>query len=271
MPAPRLALEWLEDRLVPVNWGNPWPAADQLTVSFVPDGTAGGGQLTNLFQSLNQQFPSGSWRLEILRALQTWAVQANLNLGVVADGGQDLGIAGQPQGDPRFGDLRISAQPFTDEVYALSVPFDPLAGTWSGDIRINSNIPFTGSEDAVDLFTAMLQEAGHAFGLSNSDDPTSVMFESYEGARTGLGAEDVARIQALYGARLPDGYEGADGNDTFATASPLTRTSTPEGVVSWRVPQADMMTTGDVDLYRFQTPTLLSGMLLRLERTGLSL
>ncbi len=65
----RLLLERLEDRTAPALFGVPWADARHLTISFVPDGTAGGGQLTNLFQALNQQFPSGSWRQEILRAL----------------------------------------------------------------------------------------------------------------------------------------------------------------------------------------------------------
>ncbi len=280
MAAPRLALEALEHRLVPVTWGNPWPSAGPLTVSFVPDGTSTGGQPSNLFQALQAQYSSDSWRYDILRALQTWALNANINFGVVADGGQPLGAAGRPQGDPRFGDLRISAQPFTSEVYALSSPFDPLAGTWSGDIRINSNVAFAGGSiggvpppnpQPVDLYTTILQEAGHTLGLSNSDDPTSVMFETYEGARVGLGAEDIARIQALYGARQPDLYEGAGGNDTFASATPLTGVTNSDGIVSWRVPRADLTTTGDVDVYQVQSPVMVGGMIVRLERTGTSL
>jgi hypothetical protein len=271
MTAPRLSLEALEDRLVPVNWGNPWPSPEQLTLSFVPDGTSIGGQPSNLFQTMNQQFPSGGWQREILRAFQTWADVADINLHVVPDGGQPLGSAGRPQGDPRFGDIRISAQPFTSEVYAFSVPFDPVAGTWSGDVRINSNVIFAGVPNAVDLYTVMLHEAGHAFGLSDSDDPTSVMYEFYEGAWPALGAVDVSGIQALYGARNPDPYEGTNGNETFATASPLTGVSNSDGVVSWRTTGAELTTPQDVDVYRLDAPARLSGMVLRLERTGLSL
>ena len=269
MSAPRLQIESLEARLVPVTWGNPWPAADQLTMSFVPDGTATGGQPTNLFQALNAQQAQGAWQRDILRAFQTWINHANLNLGVVADIGQTLGASGRPQGDPRFGDIRLSAQPFTSEVYALAVPFDPLAGTWSGDIRINSNVAFAGG-NAVDLYTALLQEAGHAFGLSNSDDPNSVMFETYDGIRVGLAPVDIARIQALYGARTPDAYEGALGNATFATATTLPAIHHSAGVVGWSA-QADLTTQQDADVYRLDTPFQLNGLLLRLERAGRSL
>lgn len=151
------------------------------------------------------------------------------------------------------------------------MPFDPLAGTWSGDVRINSNVAFAGGGNAVDLYTALLQEAGHAFGLSNSANSSSVMFETYQGPRAGLGAEDVSRIQALYGARRPDAYEGASGNDTFATASPLAGVGTSDGVVSWRTSRADLTTPQDVDVYRIDTPDRISGLLLRLERAGTSL
>ena len=50
-------------------------------------------------------------------AFQTWAVQTNLNIGLVADGGQPLGTNGAVQGDARFGDIRVAAAP-------------RLAGTW---------------------------------------------------------------------------------------------------------------------------------------------
>ena len=36
---PRLCLTRLEDRCTPATWGNPWPDAAHLTLSFAPDGT----------------------------------------------------------------------------------------------------------------------------------------------------------------------------------------------------------------------------------------
>ena len=39
------------------------------------------------------------------------------------------------------------------------------------------------------------------------------------GVRTGLSAGDVNMLQALYGARTADRYEGTAGNGTFATAA----------------------------------------------------
>src|ERR1700751_5339129 len=110
-PFARLVVEQLEDRLAPAIYGTPWPDPEHLTLSFAPDTTLGGTSASNLSQTLNAVAPTSTWEREILRAFQTWAVNANINLAVVSDGGQPLGSAGAVQGDPRFGDIRIAATP----------------------------------------------------------------------------------------------------------------------------------------------------------------
>src|SRR5271157_6062754 len=114
-----LTLERLEERRVLTEYGVPWPESEDLTLSFAPDGTAGGNQPSDLFASLNAQMPTRQWELDILRAFQTWAVQSNINIGLVADGGQPFGILGLKQGDPRFGDIRIGAFPLGADVLAV--------------------------------------------------------------------------------------------------------------------------------------------------------
>src|SRR5438105_15961150 len=101
-----LCVERLEDRCTPATWGNPWPDPQHLTLSFVPDGTPVGGQTSNLFQAMSPLGPTQVWQTAMLRAFQTWAVQANINIGVVADQGLPLGTTGAVQGDARFGDIR---------------------------------------------------------------------------------------------------------------------------------------------------------------------
>src|SRR5438309_11687434 len=103
----RLTVETLESRNLMTVWGMAWANAEQLTVSFVPDGTDVDGHQSTLFQTLDAQAPS--WQSDVLRGLQTWAVNANINLKVVPDGGQPIGTPGLLQGDPRFGDIRIAA------------------------------------------------------------------------------------------------------------------------------------------------------------------
>src|SRR5438874_10365811 len=90
----------LEDRAVPATFGVPWSDPSHLTLSFVPDGTPIAGHVSSLFKTLGALEPSATWEREILRAFQTWAVNANINIGLVADGGQALGVAGGTQHDP---------------------------------------------------------------------------------------------------------------------------------------------------------------------------
>src|SRR5437667_146496 len=96
----RMTVEMLEDRNLLSVWGMAWPNASHLTASFVPDGTDVNGSPSALYQSLGSQ--ASTWQTEVLRALQTWAVHANLNIGLVADGGQALGTPGLLQGDANF-------------------------------------------------------------------------------------------------------------------------------------------------------------------------
>src|SRR4051812_38222027 len=103
MSRPRLGVTRLEDRRTPAA-GNPWPDAGHLTLSFAPDGTDVGGAPSRLGALLG---PAGDWQLAVLRAFQTWAVTANVNVALVADGGQPFGVGGGPQGDARFGDVRV--------------------------------------------------------------------------------------------------------------------------------------------------------------------
>src|SRR4029077_9269203 len=144
MPKSRkLVLEALEDRVTPAGWGIAWPNPGHLTLSFVPDGTSVSGNPSNLFQSLNASTPTAAWQQEILRAFQTWAINANINVGVVADGGQALGTSGAVQGDSRFGDVRVAMalQPSNTDVADTS-PYDLSGSTWSGDMVFNSRYNF---------------------------------------------------------------------------------------------------------------------------------
>src|SRR3954467_10184085 len=97
-----LRLELRESRLTPAAFNVPWPEAASLSLSFAPDGTAAAGQASALFQTLGPRAPAAVWQREILRAFQTWAVESNINVGVVADGGLPFGTLGLKQGDPRF-------------------------------------------------------------------------------------------------------------------------------------------------------------------------
>src|SRR6185312_8892411 len=194
----RLDMESLEGRAVPATFGVPWADPSRLTLSFAPDGTAIAAHTSSLFQTLGAQQPTAIWQKENLQAFQTWAVQANINIGLVSDGGQAFGTAGPPQHDARFGDIRVGAQSMSPAQLSISVPNDPtLSSSWGGDVLVNSDVPF--GSGGLDLYSVMLHEAGHVFGLDDSADPSSPLYDQYQGNRQ-LTSADIAALQALYGA-----------------------------------------------------------------------
>lgn len=274
------AFEALEDRSLPTAFGVPWADPEHLTFSFVADGTRTPLGTSSLTQLLGSS-ASPDWKREVLRAFQTWAVNANINIGLVSDGGQALGVVGAVQGDTRFGDIRVAAAGLSPDVLASASPFSFAGSTLSGDVVLNANAPFVlGEGEGYDLYSVMLHEAGHAFGIGHAGEGggpcgcngctsfRSVM-EAAFGRHTGLYPEDVAAIQSLYGARQADAFEGTTGNDTAARASAIPRSS-----VTQLLATADITTGSDVDYYKFTASALtswLSNVTVRLKASGLSL
>lgn len=245
-----LGVEHLETRDTPATFGTPWPDGRNLTMSFAPQGTAIGENSSDL-ASLD---PTA--RMQILAAFQSWVANANLNIGLVADNGARFGTAGVVQGDTRFGDIRVGGVPLAADVLAITAPFNNY-DAFSGNVVVNTDALGAGGPD---LFTVMLQEAGHALSLGNSSNTASVMYEYYRGVRAGLAPEDLGAIQALYGVRTPDVLEGAGGNETPANASRYLGTL-----------RADLTSSGDVDVYRVTAGLLATSLAVNLRAQGLSL
>lgn len=275
----KLQVEELESRRVPAVWGNPWPQPESLTLSFVPDGTQVAGQSSVLFQELDAVLPRDVWQREVVRAFQTWARHSGINLSVVEDDGGAFGSSGPLQSGEKRADIRIGSIPLAHSELAVATPFD-LLSDWSGDVVLNANALFTagGRSGGYDLFTVMLQEAGHVFGLPNSPDAASAMFTTYRGPRTGLAAADVDALRGLYGTRPADALEGSHGNATMATATALQFVydvdqfsgSDPTAFSPPFVAHADLG-VGDVDMYRFTLPDDLKDFSVELRTSGISL
>lgn len=262
--------EQLEDRTTPANFGVPWLDPTLLTISFANDKTAIVDHESNLFESLNSVAGTTQWQMEILRAFQTWAVHGNVNLSIVTDSGDAFGTSGQVQHDPRFGDIRIGGFAQSAEVLAVALPPDLFSGTWSGDVFLNTSYQFgIGDQAMLDLFSVLVHEAGHVFGLPGNNDPDSVMNQSYEGLRTGLSTADIAAFQSLYGARVHDAYEGTGGNNTLQTATSFTGQA--QVVNNLYLVDADVTTLDDVDFYKIRPTGNTSEMTIRLRTNGVSL
>jgi hypothetical protein len=266
-PRRRPFLELLEDRLALSTTAVPWPNPGNLTLSFAPDGTSTGQQASSLFQDLDSVTSSHQWELAILRAYQTWAVNANVNVSVVGDGGEAFGAPGVPQGDSRFGDVRVGMASLADTALANTAPFTWAGTTWAGDTLLNGNYDFgvNGQGGPYDLFAVMLHEAGLAFGVEDSPtDSSSVMYNVYQGT-TGLSAGDVADFQSLYGTRTPDAYQGKTGDNTFATAYNFL--ALPATGLTF---QADLGRPGETEYYKFTALPGTSSFTIDLTTTGLS-
>jgi fibronectin type 3 domain-containing protein len=257
----RPMLEPLEDRITPyVVSGYAWVNTN-ISASFMPDGTSDMGYQSDLFALYNASYPTATWQLQFAKALQTWADASSLNFHFVTEQidpttgvGYASGTPGLVQGDPRFGDIRLGA---STGIWGLGHAVFPGGSTIGGDITLNgAGAAYIGSSP--DLYSILLHEAGAALGLGEGSAATSVM--NGPGPYTGLYADDIAGIQALYGAPPPDGSNG-----TLASATSLTLSSGAATINS------RISSLTDVDYYRVTVPAGSNALIVSADARGISL
>ncbi|MFN5534767.1 MAG: matrixin family metalloprotease, partial [Planctomyces sp.] len=252
-------LEALEIRSLLTTYGLPWSDPRSLSISFPGDGTPIGSEANDIRQTLDAVTTRTRWQTAALQAFQTWAEVANINVGLVADRSDAFGTAGLASNDPRFGEFRVGAfsQP---GVLASAVPFQPVAGTWSGDVLLNSDVSwYLGNSPGqqapggkgYELRTVLLHEAGNSLGLEDRQDAGYVMSSQYTSPRWSLTADDISAIRAIYGARQ-DIWESVP-NESSATATPIVLTAA-EAAVGRAVRSGSLNTADDRDFYSFVMP-----------------
>ncbi len=264
-------------------FGIPWPEPRSLSVSFPSDQVAVGAFQNVLRATLDDVTDRKVWQEATLRAFQTWSVVSNINVGLVTDRGDAFGAIGLSSNDPRFGEFRVGAFP-QENVLANALPLQPYAGTWSGDLLLNSNVHYfladgqtTGPVQvpppnekgaAIELFSVLLHEAGNALGIPDNSIPGAVMNGNYSGPNRQLKASDIASIRQLYGPRR-DIYEPVS-NSSPGRATPMLE---PAGF-SGQAPIAQLGSLNnpnDIDYYRFIPLAGSEKVTIRLVAAGISL
>jgi len=267
----------LETRDLPATFGIAWPNAQHLSVSFASEGASINGRSNELNSVLGSQFGASlstgtaaqnAWKSALLRAFSAWSSQANINFVTSNDNGAAFGSNAQLSGDSQMGDIRIGGIKLTNNVLAVSMPYDPAAaGSNSGDIILNTNLNLNDSQD--ELFRVALHEIGHSLGLDNSSNPDSVMTRTLS-SRLSLSALDIASIQSLYGVRSADAFDLDSTNNSLGTATNLSSYvgNGSKPVILF----GDLTTSTDTDHYKFRVPSNYSGPVsLKLQTAGVSL
>lgn len=247
-----------DDKSDELSFARPIGLSNRLTVSFAPDGTSIFDQSSQLFSAFSNTLGTQDVQDTILSAFNTWAQHGNLDIGLVADSGDDFGGPGRSYGDPRFGDVRIGAVTLPGDVFAVALgQGDFVSGTWAGDILFNSNAEFT---DAEHFLAVALHEVGHVLGLEHTDAIDSVMHRF--SIRTDLSADDIATFQSLYGIRMLDSHDDDDviNNDSLEESTHIDfyDDDVEEGTYP-SILFGDINNNEDVDYFRVDAPNEYTG------------
>ncbi len=255
-----LKIEQLQPREVFTVDSAVWEDAATLRLSFVPDGTLVGENVSTLNSVLSQSAAGPAWREAIAQAFQIWAQYAPINVGIVDDNGEPIGITGPTHGDSRFGDIRVAGVPMATDNWAAAIDQHKLAtGSWSGDMFFNTDADW--NHDPSDLLRVALHEAGHVLGLPHNNDPNSPMHTHGIPSSLVPAASDIALLQEMYGTRGPDSNEIAKSNDRLGDATRL-RFSDVTSHFDGTTPLihfGEIQNSQDRDIFFFQPPNKYSG------------
>lgn len=177
-------------------WGTPGflNPGGTVTYGFSTSAYCAMGCVRSNVVDLSTFMPSG-YETEISNAFSAWSAVADI----------DFELAN----DPELADIKIAGD--------LGISNRGLAYAWFpkiGDIMFNANINETKNDgDArswsladtgtpYSIFLVALHEIGHSLGLGHSEEEDSILDAYINGSLTGLSADDIAGIQAIYGERL---------------------------------------------------------------------
>jgi hypothetical protein len=269
-------LEALEDRfLLYATTGGQWTKPIRISYSFMPDGTSLGGVPSNLQATLNKHFSTASSQARFAAAAAVWEKVANVNFSLVSDNGAPLGVAGNQQGDSRFGDIRIGGYAMSSNILAFAyIPPPANGGSDAGDIFFNTAQSWQINGTAYDLMTVAIHEFGHALGMGHSTDTAAAMYPGYTTTKQAVDADDINGIESIYSARQPDIFNVNTSNNSSRSAADISSYIGANSQLSISGLDLTPPVTGTnaVEWYKVTVPTSTSGtMVVRMQSTSLSL
>lgn len=133
---------------------------------------------------------------ELQRALTAWGAAARISFTETATPSRPDSLDVQFYSGPHF-----DGEPFDGRGGAVAHAFfpPPTPEPLAGDIHFDFDEPWSAG-GLVDLFSVMLHEAGHALGLTHSDDPSAVMYPFYR-QHIALTPSDRQALLQLYASR----------------------------------------------------------------------
>jgi uncharacterized protein YraI len=142
----------------------------------------------------------------VRESVEAWDAASGITLNEIS-GEADINIlwASGAHGD---------GNPFDGPGRVLAHAFFPLSwlGSLAGDVHIDDDETWVvgqpGQPWEIHLVTTVMHEVGHSLGLDHSSDRSALMYNEYTGPK-GLGQDDIAGIQSLYGPPNADDGAGA--------------------------------------------------------------
>ncbi|MDX1927690.1 MAG: dockerin type I domain-containing protein [Pirellulaceae bacterium] len=254
-----LRLELLQRREMMTVESLAWDGASSLRLSFVPDGTPVADQVSNADQVFSNSAAGSEWHASVAKAFEIWAQYAAINVGVVSDSGDPMGVRGPVRGDARFGEVRVAGIAMSSDTWAAAVNHDKLsAGTWAGDLLFNTAANWDLHSD--DLLKVAFHEAGHVLGLPHNSDPASPMHEHGIPSTLVPASSDIALLRQLYGLRQPDANEINKPNDAIGDATRIrfSDSSSFDGSKAL-VHYGEISSPSDRDIFFFELPSNYNG------------